>query len=99
MLNDTFTKGPSEKLAYGIDWSDFLGLTDIITGSVWTIPNETGELETVPSGDKTFDNTSTQIILDGGTLGDKYSCVNTIAINGADELVGERTIYLKIVNK
>lgn len=85
-----FTKDPSAKLDYTIDWEDELG-SDTIATSTWSVPaGITQESETETT-------TTTTIWVSGGTLGQRYNLVNSIVTAAGRE--DQRTVQLLIVEK
>lgn len=90
--NNFFTKDPSAKLNYTIDWTLFLPTGQTITASAWTVP--AGLTEVVTSNTTTI----ATIVLSGGTLGATYDVVNHIVTTpGGYE--DDRTISIEIVSK
>lgn len=90
--NNHFTKDPSGKWNYTIDWALLLPTGQTIDTSAWTVPAGL----TTASTSKT--TTTTTIVLSGGTLGTTYDVVNHIVTTpGAYE--DDRTISIEIVSK
>lgn len=87
-MGQTFTKDPDAILDYRIDWSSWLGSSDTISTSTWTVPSGI----TKDSDSKT--TTVAVIWLSGGTLGDDYELVNHIVT--ADGREDDRTITIQI---
>ncbi len=83
-----FIQGPSDKLNYTVDWSEWLTSPDTIASVVWTVPN--GITSSGPA------NTTTQasIVLTGGTQGVSYDVV--CQITTAAGLVSSRTLTIQI---
>lgn len=86
-----YIKDPDAKLDYGFDWSDWLGTTETITTSTWTVPTGITKI----SDSKT--DTLTTIWLSGGTHGANYSLVNHIKTNANRE--DDRTHIIKVRNR
>lgn len=87
----TYVKDPGAVLDYGFDWSDWLGTTETISTSTWTIPTGITKI----SDSKT--DTLTIIWISGGTHGTNYPIVNHIRTNANRE--DERTHILKVRNR
>ena len=64
-------KKATEVLDYLINWTDRLN-GDTITGSTWALPAGITQVST------SFTTTTATIMLSGGTVGQRYACVNTI---------------------
>jgi hypothetical protein len=71
----TIRKSALEELFEGFDWSDRLDDETISTSS-WTI--DAG----LSYGTPTFDDTSTEIEITGGTVNTTYQCQNLITSSG-----------------
>lgn len=85
-------KDPDAVLDYGFNWSDWLGDEgDVLTASSWTVDSGI----TVDS--ESNDTTTTTIWLSGGTVGERYSCVNSIET--ADGREDDRTIEVIVVQR
>lgn len=83
-----FTKDPDAILDYTVDWSSWLGGTDTIASSTWTVP--TGLTKTTD----TMTGTSATVWLSGGTLNETYQVTNEIVtVGGRTE---DRTIIIKM---
>lgn len=67
------SKTSSEVLEYGVDWSTRLATGDTISASSWP----TVEAGITVTGDD-FDDTSTTVVVSGGTSGNTYSLINRI---------------------
>ncbi len=95
----TVDKDPTAELDYGLDWSDWLGTSETITTSTWTVPtgitvstdSNHAEDPNVPGG------TDTKVWLTGGTAGTSYLVVNTIVTN--QYRTDQRTICVKVRDK
>jgi hypothetical protein len=88
MSTPLYTKGPSEVLNYGVDWSDFLDVGDTIVTSTWTVPagiTQDSENETT---------TVAEIFLSGGTLGNTYTLTNSITTDFGLEADREIKIWI-----
>lgn len=83
-------KDPGARLAYGFDWSEWLG-ADTITASTWTVPADL----TVYAQD--FDTTSTEVVLSGGTVGEIHMCTNHITTAAGYE--DERSIRVRMIQR
>ena len=68
----TIRKGLEEIIFEGFDWSDHLEQNETIAESEWTI-----DFGLTP-GSSTYDQTSTEIELSGGTQNDTYKCQNRV---------------------
>jgi len=86
-----YEKDPQANLDYQVDWSDWLGSTDTISTSTWTVPDGI-----VEESDSNTTTTAT-IWVSGGTLGETYDLVNHIVTTEGRE--DDRTIHLKLVDK
>lgn len=82
-------KDPSAVISYGFDFTSWLGTETILT-SVWTVPAGI----TKDSDSKT--NTTTTIVLSGGTTGQTYVITNTITTASRTE---ERSMYVPVDNR
>lgn len=83
-------KDPEEVLDFDVDWSKALA-GDIITSSVWTVPDG------LIGGAEEFDDTSTTIWLSGGEAGVDYQLLNHITTAAGRER--EQTCVLKCRTK
>lgn len=87
-------KDPDEILDYTINWKGstdpVLGTTETITTSTWTVPSGL----TKDSDSKT--NTTTTVVLSGGTENTKYQVANKIVTDNSPARTYERTINLKV---
>lgn len=70
-------KDPNEVKDYRLDWSEFLGGEDTITGSTWTASG-TG----LTINEDSFTDTATTVWLSAGTLGATYSLLNRVTTAG-----------------
>ena len=87
-----FVKDPDEVLDYSFDWSEWLSDGDIIVNSMWIVDGTDLDLSSdqLPS----YDDTSTTVWLEGGTLGANYHLTNRITT--ADERIADRTVLIKV---
>lgn len=83
-------KDPGAKLPYGFDWSPWLG-ADTIAASTWSVP------AALTIAAQAFDNTTTEVVLSGGTAGEIHSCANHITTTAGFE--DERTIQVRMVQR
>ena len=87
-------KDPDEVLDYSIDWKDstdpVLTTSETITTSTWTVPSGL----TKDSDSKT--NTTTTVVLSGGTAKAKYQVANKIVTDNSPARTYERTVNLKV---
>lgn len=97
-----FVRSPDSVLDYTIDWSDWLGVGDVITESTWTAAEESG-LTVVTSS---ISDTTTTVWLSGGVGGtglvdgfypftakaSYYHMINTVTTAGGR--TDERTLVL-----
>lgn len=81
-------KDPDEILDYNLNWLDRLA-GDTITGSTWIVP--TGLVEDSSS----FQDTSTEIWLSGGVLGEKYGVQNRVTTAGGRTFDQTVTLLIK----
>jgi hypothetical protein len=88
-----FIKDPDATLDYSFDWGPWLGGTDTVISSTWTV--ESG-LSIVPASEA-FDDTTTTVFITGGAVGENYTLKNTITTNGSR--TDERSIEIKIRNR
>jgi hypothetical protein len=91
-----YEKTPAAVLNYGRDWSDWLEPGDRIIASTWTADqaNSDTALHVESSG---FTNTSTVVVLSGGTLGVRYKVTNRVTT--AAGYVDERSAYWEIIQR
>lgn len=83
-----FVKDPSAVLDYRVDWTDWLGQSETIVSSSWTVPSGINkDSDTIGDGKAT-------IWLSGGTRGQDYTLTNRIATNAAR--VDERSIVIMV---
>jgi hypothetical protein len=83
-----FKKDPDAVLDYGIDWSDWLYSSDVISTSTWTVPAG------ITQDDESKGDTSTIIWLSGGTAGECYEIANKIVTT--DGRTDERTFEVLV---
>ena len=83
-----YLKDPQAKVDYQIDWSAWLGSDTILT-STWTVP--TGLTKVSDS----HDDTTTTIVLSGGSVGSIYEVVNHI-VTASGGLEDDRTLRIMI---
>lgn len=87
-------KDPDEVLDYTIDWqgttNPVLGTSETIITSTWTVPSGI----TKDSDSKT--NTTTTIVLSGGTDGVQYEIANKIVTDNSPARTYERTVSLQV---
>jgi len=67
-----FVKDPDATKDYHINWSTWLGSSDEISSSTWTVPTGLTEVRSTNS------TTLATIWLSGGTAGEDYELVNRI---------------------
>lgn len=84
----TFVKDPDSKLDYKIDWAAWLGGSDTISTSTWTVPDG------ITKASDTNDDNSTTIWVSGGIAGNDYNLVNHI-VTAADR-EADRTIRIQV---
>lgn len=85
-----YTKDPSAKLDYAIDWTAWLTDGDTISTATWTVP--TGITEATPAPSLT-DGKAT-IWLEGGTVGVSYPVVcHVVTAQGRTD---DRTITIVV---
>ena len=84
-----FIKDPQAKLDFTVDWSDWLGLNEIIVSSSWSSPDG---LTIETSG---YDSNYAVVWLSGGTAGTTYRLINTITTNSSPARIDQRTITIK----
>lgn len=89
MSRRTFAKTAAEILDYGWDWSGWLPAGAIIASSLWLV--DAG----ITVQAQSHDDTSTQVWLIVGTLGEKYRVVNRVT--DSDGRTAERAFWIKIV--
>lgn len=68
-------KDPDSEVKYGFDWTDYLD-GEIILTSQWIVNGLTALSDS-------FDNTTTSVLLGGGTSGSSYTVTNRITYTGA----------------
>lgn len=88
-----FTHDPNAVLDYVVDWTDWLGESEVITDSSWTVA--TGITETTPAPSVT-DGRAT-IWLTGGTAGVHYRVTNHITTNQGRQ--DDRTIVIAVTDR
>lgn len=81
-------KDPSAVLDYAIDWATWLGATDTISASSWTVPSG------ITRDSDSSTGTKATIWLSGGTAGKRYEIVNSITT--ADGRQDHRTIVIVV---
>lgn len=87
---ESFFKDPVAFKDYGFNWIDFLGATDTIASSVWTVSPATGIVLSAAS----FSATATAIWAAGGTLNARYVLTNHITTVGGR--VEEKSLLIVI---
>lgn len=85
-----FVKPDGAVLDYKNDYADWLSTGDTVASSSWLVPAG------ITKDADAFDDTSTLIVLSGGTLGVTYEIINTITT--ADGLTDERCFDIEIVD-
>jgi len=85
-----FVKDPDATLDYSFDWGPWLGATDTILTSTWTVDSG---LTVVPASES-FDDTTTTAFLSGGAVNMKYNVTNRITTNGSR--TDERSILIRV---
>jgi len=85
-----YTHDPQSVLDYAIDWSAWLGDSETISASSWTVP--AGITQTTPA--PSFTDTVTTIWLTSGTLFTSYAVVNHITTNQGRQQ--DQTITLQV---
>ena len=85
-----FTKDPSAKLDYTINWEDEIA-PNTISRSIWSVPSGITLLN------HTYTSYTATAWLEGGTLGQRYNCVNTTYWAGGQH--DQRTVQILIVDK
>ena len=88
-------KDPNADLDYGFDWTAWLGATDTITESTWTVPAESGLTTHSPS--ISTDGKVTTVWLKSGNAGGVYSATNHIKTAAGRE--DERSLRVTIVDR
>lgn len=83
-------KDPDEVLDYQIDWSERLGVDNIVT-SLWIIP--TG----ITKDSETFALKNTYIWLSAGVLGSLYTLTNRVTTSGGRTM--DQSVRLRIAEK
>ena len=84
----SFSKDPQAVLDYSIDWRDWLGDTEVISTSSWTV--ESGLTE---DSDSNTDTVAT-VWLSGGTDGNCYDVTNSITTD--EGRTDNRTIMIEV---
>ena len=90
-MSSEFTKDPDAILDYQFDWSDWLGSSDTISTSTFTV--ETGLTKVTD----TKTTTTTTIWLSGGTVGQTYGVANRIVTAGGR--TEDRSIMIHVTNR
>lgn len=85
-----FDKDPSAKLDFTTDWESEIS-PDTISNSIWAVPSGISMLN------HTYTSYTATIWVEGGTLGEKYDCVNTIYTAAGRR--DQRTSQIQIVDK
>ena len=89
-------KDPAADLDYGFDWSAWLGPTDTIATSTWTVPVESGLTTHSPSISP--DGKITQVWLNGGVVSSVvFSATNHITTTAGRQ--DERSLRVTLVNR
>jgi hypothetical protein len=83
-------KDPNEKITFGVDWSEYLGVATISSSS-WIVPAGITQLSSA--------NTTTKatVMLSGGTLGDIYRITNRINTSAGEML--DQSIDIEVIEK
>jgi hypothetical protein len=92
MIYAIVTKDKDATKAFDIDWSDELLPGDSITASAWTVPAALTEAYS-----STYQTDYTTVWLSGGTVGEKYECVNRITTAYGER--DDRTLVVEIVEQ
>lgn len=87
---DTFRKTPNASLDWVFDWTSWLA-GDTIEQSTITVPDG------LTKGDDEHDNTTAQVWLSGGTLGQTYKVTNRIVTS--QNRTDERSMRLHIADR
>ena len=87
-----FIKDPDAVLDYKMDWTAWLGETDIIVASSWKVDNE----EIVVDSDS-FTDTDTTVWLSGGLNRKKYLITNSIETD--DGRKDDRSFLIKCLEQ
>lgn len=95
------TKDPSSVEPQGMDWTAYLaelGVGVEISSSVWTV---TGPDTVLTASNPTVlvGNQKTQVFLNAGTVGKKYTVTNRITTNTSPVVVDDRSFNVLIQNK
>ena len=89
-------KDPGADLDYGFDWSAWLGATDTIATSTWTVPVESGLTTHSPSISP--DGKITQVWLNAGVVSSVvFSATNHITTSSGRQ--DERFLRVTVVNR
>ena len=83
-----FIKDPNAVLDYQIDWSDWLGSTDTISTSAWTVSSG------ITKASESNTTTTATVWLSGGTAGSNYTAANRIVTAGGR--TEDRTIQIRV---
>lgn len=84
-------KDPQAKLDYAVDWTAWLGSSETISTSTWTVPS--GLTKSAESN-----TTALAVVwLTGGTVGERYALTNHIITNQGRE--DDRTFTVLITQK
>ena len=89
-------KDPAADLDYGFDWSAWLGATDTIAASTWTVPVESGLATHSPS--ISADGKITQVWLNGGVASSVvFAATNHITTTAGRQ--DERSLRVTVVDR
>lgn len=90
----SYTKDPTEKKDYEVDWSRHLGIGETVTTSTWSVA-PAGITLAAPNGTANT-GTITRTRLTGGTAGVEYRITNHVATSTTQEF--ERSFTVNVVD-
>lgn len=95
------TKDPQSVEPQGMDWTSYLaelGVGVEISSSVWSVAGPDAVL-TTSNPTVLVGNQKTQVFLNAGTVGKKYTVTNRITTNTSPVVIDDRSFYVLIQNK
>ena len=90
----TLIKDPDAVLPYEFDWSEWLDAAEIDTSDFIISGADSGLAE--DSASVLAGNTSTRIVLSGGTVGVKYRVTNRIVTNETPARTDDRSFFISV---
>lgn len=98
MIGDTIVKDPQSKEPQGVDWTEWLaeiGPTVTITNSTYELSAGADEALTLSGPTIVVGAKKTQVVLEGGTLGESYRVTNHITTSLGNEADGSFLVLVE----